>query len=754
MCDGSGMLVGSNNDVVQAEWQEDELHFRNSAVEFSFDTKGALIGMQNRQTGHEYIQRGSGGARSMPFQLSLQMSGGQELRVGPDQMRADTPFLADVPGGGVRLTYAFSGVEIGKIKYEVQLEYSVTLLPNDAESYWEISLASVDPRMAVEAVFFPYIHGIQLSEAGSEDTLLFPRYAGLRVPAFLATAARNLRQAPAGAAFRPARTPLDGLVYRHHYCGGASMPWLDLHSTTNGLYLASYDPGLAYATLMAMADPEAECSGLAISKHVGLASWRSPRYGVGLHNGDWHWGADRYRAWAERHMQSPRVPAWFRRRHALMAHYDFKWQDGTICHDFADIPMLYDRAAADGVDHLFLAGWSSGGFDKLYPEYYPDLELGTMLDFARGIEYIRNKAGFVTLYINAALFGKSSQYADTMGQRWAVRKRDGSLLQLHFFDEDFYVSCRGVAAYQRLMRDTVLWLAKSFGVTGIYLDCFGCVSPHLCYDTGHGHPTAGSWNQDAVRTLLGIEEGLRTDAPDTFTMIEGCGDAFGQYVSAQLIRACFYIESFPEMYRYVYPDHCLVDMVYPSKGQKFRPPRMSAQAYEQLYRSVVVGVFFWFYDQEDARYCNFRTDPEMWEEIRRCLALRESAWPFFAYGRFMDDVGVTSPPDVVAKLYTLEARRRRQVLKQEAPARDTALVAVWNKTGQAQQITVDPKHLSGRDGATDCWRVSVRGLHEMTYASLGCLPELGSDCKLLRIPVSEAKITFVLLERAENESDT
>ena len=751
MCDEPERTAGSHDHAVHVEPMEDSFRVWNCAVMLSFTKHGALIGMQNLRSGREYIQRPGDGARSMPFQLCLRLSDGQEVRVGPEQMGTAALSGTEVPGQGVKLTFSFCGLRIAKDEYEMHLEYSVTLLPNDPESCGEIAVRSEDPRLTIETVLFPYIHGVQLSEGGQEDTLLFPRYAGLRVPGFIATADRNLLQAPAGAAFRTARTPYDGLVYKHNYCGGASQLWMDVHSTANGLYMASDDPGLTFTTLMAMADPEAECGGLAIGKHVGSRSWRSPSYGVGLHDGDWHWGADRYRVWAERHMQPPRVPAWLRRRHALMAHYDFKWQDGTICHDFADIPMLYERAAADGIDHLFLAGWSSGGFDKLYPEYYPDLGLGTMLDFARGIEYIRSEGGFVTLYINAALFGQSSQYAATMGRRWGVRNRDGSLVERRFFNEDFYVSCRGVADYQKLMRDTVLWLAKGFGVSGVYLDCFACISPFLCYDTGHGHPTPGSWNQDAVRTLLGIEEELRTHAPDTFTMIEGCGDAFAQYVSGQLIRACFYIESFPEMYRYVYPDHCLVDMVYPSKGQKFRPPWMSEQAYEQLYRSTVVGVYLWFYDQEDARYCNFRTDPKMWEEVKRCLALRESAWPFFGYGRFLDDVGVTAPEDVVAKLYTLDARRRCQLPGQQAPATDAALVAVWNKTGKAQQISVDPKVLPQGEFHRCGWDVSVRALHETTYTPVGRLGEAGScGPGLIEVSVSEAKITFVLLEKADD----
>ncbi|MGI6082088.1 MAG: hypothetical protein ACOYEP_04370 [Limnochordia bacterium] len=309
MCNGSERAAGSHDHAVHVEQREDALRIGNGTVMLSSNKHGALIGMQNLRSGHEYVQRPGGRARSMPFQLLLRLSDGHELRVGPEQMGPAALSVTEVPGEGVKLTHSFCDIRIEETEYEVQLEYSVTLLPNDLESYWEIAVESEDPHLVIETALFPYIHGIQLSEGGSEDTLLFPRYAGLRVPGFIATAARNLRQAPAGAAFRAARTPLDGLVYEYNYCGGASMLWMDVHSTENGLYMASYDPGLTFTTLMAMADPEAECGGLAIGKHVGSSSWRSPSYGVGVHDGDWHWGADRYRAWAERHMQSPRVPA-------------------------------------------------------------------------------------------------------------------------------------------------------------------------------------------------------------------------------------------------------------------------------------------------------------------------------------------------------------------------------------------------------------------------------------------------------------
>lgn len=93
-------------------------------------------------------------------------------------------------------------------------------------------------------------------------------------------------------------------------------------------------------------------------------------------------------------------PAFLADECALNQCYNFK-RTGNIEHTFRDIPQMYEEGAAWGVRHMFLASWNRTGFDSFYPEYYPDMELGSAMEFRRGLEYVREHGGFSTLYINA-----------------------------------------------------------------------------------------------------------------------------------------------------------------------------------------------------------------------------------------------------------------------------------------------------------------------------------------------------------------
>lgn len=86
---------------------------------------------------------------------------------------------------------------------------------------------------------------------------------------------------------------------------------------------------------------------------------------------------------------------------------------------------MYEEGAAWGVRHMFLASWNRTGFDSFYPEYYPDMELGSAMEFRRGLEYVREHGGFSTLYINARIFDVKSDFHKTVGEKMAVRNEKG-----------------------------------------------------------------------------------------------------------------------------------------------------------------------------------------------------------------------------------------------------------------------------------------------------------------------------------------
>lgn len=641
---------------------ENEVILTNERVTLVFDKRtGRLTRLRNRQAGDE-VQKLRPGTPDepvgplqtiLPFAVEVE-NFGEDGETGVYRLPDEHWHVQKLEATHLQASFQLeASLPLGAM---LEVAYSVELIPGDWETKWSIRVSNRSTQHTVTGVDFPRLTDLILGSSKADDVLMYPYYAGLRVENPVAALFSD-ETVTTGGAFRSIIRP-DGLrAVEHFYCGNASMMWMDLSDTAagSGVSMASYDDDLLLTALRVAAPHPSSGLQMTLSKRRRILpgeEWASFQYGVGLHGGDWHVVADRYRSWADRRFARPPVPDWVRASHALMAHYDFKWQDGTFTHTFADIPALYNRAAADGITHLFLAGWSTGGFDHMYPEYYPDLTLGTVMDFLNGIRTVREQGGKVTLYINTALFGMASQYHATLGMAWAAKAADGSPYQRHFFHKDFTVSCRGARGYQRQIADTVEWLVGEACATGVYLDCFAAIGPYECHDPSHDHAHPATWNADAERTLERVRKALEARGLQPFTMIEGCGDAYGQHVTAQLIHGWYVYPMYPEMMKYTFPRSVQVDMVYPSRGQTFRSPEVSARAYDQLHRAFIRGCLLWFYDQEDTRYCNFRTDPEMWLHIQKVIALRQAAQPYIGFGRFLDTVGVRpSDPSIEAKAY-------------------------------------------------------------------------------------------------------
>lgn len=559
----------------------------------------------------------------------------------------------------------------------------------------------------ISEVLFPVVGGVRLAEDPVAEALLYPFYSGVRLPAPRVAIPRGRTDPEAAAPLYPTYDEEGGMI-RHLYCGQLSMAWMALQGNAGGLGVIHCDPtyevtGLVVYVPGCETDAPAESLDLAVTKLRPIAPGESrtlPPTRLLPYAGSWHQVADAYRAWTgSQRFLPPRVPKWVRESHALTAHYDFKWADGTFHHTFADIRALYRRTANEGIDHLFLAGWFTGGFDHMYPEFFPDLELGTVMDFIDAVRTVQGEGGRTTFYINGSLFGRASRYFDTMGRAWAVKDRDGKPIDQRYFGNDFVITCRGVPQYQRLMRDTVRWLVGEVGASGVYIDTFAAMGPHLCCDPTHGHPHPAHWNRDSVATLRMVEDAVRRHNPDAFTMVEGCGDLYGQWVVAHLIHGWYYPRTFPALFRYTFPEYVLVDMVYPSRGQSFRPARVSREAYDQLHRTFIYGCLLWIYDQEDERFCNFRTDPDMWAYVKKLIGLREVGKRYFGYGRFMDTIGLRVDTE------NADVKRFRAVAEQpEFADGDLEMLAVWNRSGEGVKVRLTSE-------VTGSWGASPDALH-------------------------------------------
>lgn len=204
----------------------------------------------------------------------------------------------------------------------ITAEARVRVAPDSGETFWPLTLEN-GSDLVLHEVLFPHLAGIVLGETHADDTLTYPYHAGERTrnpveeyagPQFFG-AARNgvaLQRVPTSAGHE------ERTVYAREcpYLGSASMPWMDLSDAGQGLYLASYDDTFLVTGLrVETGGPDHPWMGFGFRKHLAIRRgerWDSRPYAVGVHDGDWHWAADRYREWAERVFHPPAAPRWLR----------------------------------------------------------------------------------------------------------------------------------------------------------------------------------------------------------------------------------------------------------------------------------------------------------------------------------------------------------------------------------------------------------------------------------------------------------
>ena len=115
---------------------------------------------------------------------------------------------------------------------------------------------------------------------------------------------------------------------------------------------------------------------------------------------------------------------------------------------------------------MFIASWNRTGFDSFYPEYYPDMELGSAMEFRRGLEYVRNHGGMSTLDINARIFDLKSDFHKLVGEKMAMRNEKGEDVPGNpMVPEHFTVNCPPDALWREYLLDTAefclrIWLRR------------------------------------------------------------------------------------------------------------------------------------------------------------------------------------------------------------------------------------------------------------------------------------------------------
>ena len=504
-------------------------------------------------------------------------------------------------------------------------------------SSWTCTVRNRGPREVIR-VDFPLIGGAAIGD-WRDDECVLPKTGGQRL-----------------------RRPAEGNPSEVTYLGSASMSWLDLCDARAGLYVAMQDRRLTTTAIGCAPAAGNRSVDLSFRTHtlVRPGEQTTRRFVVGVHRGDWHWAADRYREWAQSWMSRPDNPDWV------------TWCDGWVAASGAPFARMTSRLAqgkGQGINYLQYWGHMADGIDQCCGNFYwPAPALGGAEGFRRGIADVHADGGRVTAYMNCQTWTRDSPINDSLRrtpksalpeealrlihplswfEQWRLRPLDGKPLGYYAATYGWYIMCPASRGFSEHLRFWIVDMyAKRFGADGVYIDQTGATHAKPCYNLEHGHDDIGHWGLGNVKLLESSLAQARARNPEFVIAIEGAGDALGQFAGLHLISG---LCSAPEVYHYTFPDHILIS------GFSNSSPLTTDQ---RVARAFLNG------DRFDSRVG--RT------EAGAALRLRRRVKRWLYPGRFMDTLGLTvSDPAVRARwtrcedggekaiVYTFDNEQRR-----------------------------------------------------------------------------------------------
>lgn len=507
----------------------------------------------------------------------------------------------------------------------------------------------------VVAVGFPQIEGLMIGDHSS-NILVRPNRFGEKIKDPITNAGKY--------------------TINLEYGGYASMQWQDLYSLQGGLYLASYDRDMILTVLESQPNIGRKTLRLGIRKYVYIPpgrKWVSNEYVIGIHKGDWHWAADRYREWAETWIKKPKVPKWFEESdgfYGIGFNFDEKRR-----YRFKDIPKILEDAFSIGLNHVQFWGQMSGPRKSCcYRFYYPDPRLGDENELATSIKKVKEKGGHIGFYFNIQAFDPNlPNLPEGLRElippnipvpKWEELKKSA---QLHFdgsyirqypskpeFGDGFRIMCLcGNEWRSYLMYWIVEKYVKEYGVDSIYVDQTFSPPIHYCFNFDHGHKHHGETVKCRVGFIKELRETLKKIDQDIVIIIEGNGDSVGQYADGFLYTSFSSQTKFPkpEIFYYTFPYFNIID------GFANPPVEETLKAYfpylrEVTYKDILNRIYLLGFKFDITLYRRLKKDSCFVKYLKKVLSLRNMIKKYLMNSRFVDDIYIISRPEKVeAKIF-------------------------------------------------------------------------------------------------------
>jgi hypothetical protein len=435
------------------------------------------------------------------------------------------------------------------------------------------------------------------------------------------------------------------------YSHGMLLPFLDVSGEGGGLSYICYQErprlgGMVTENL----DPEPDALAWSFAwVHFAFVqpgeTWRSPAVGIGVHQGDWHDTADRFRSWADTWWKAPPTPPRLATTIGFQV-IQIRNFDGVPNHRLRDVARLAQDGMKYGVEDLCVWDPTAGVYLRpddgdFWEEFDPSQSPN---DLRAGLAEAKRRGANVSVLVNYRLIrGNSSLYQRIGAQQvqrtifgspvradWTTCSSKHAAFYTDYLGREGYALCQKSAAF----RERALAITRQtleLGFTSLFIDQAFDSNP--CFAESHGHRSPDDTHEAALEWFAQAAAAVRAHDPEAYVLGENCDLFVLQHVN--LTWNWEWAGLAPEVMSYTLPEtiHCwVVD----------HQPRV-------LNRAFAMGFLMAFTTAQAEQ--SLGVYPEFGARVAQLGRLRNRCADFTARARFRDRIGL-DVENTTAYVYT------------------------------------------------------------------------------------------------------
>lgn len=454
----------------------------NSRIRLVFNGEnGSLLQIEDRKTGRKHLQdpRGSRLAKLVvptPGHISRPLYSHEAGR--PDIQRQ-----------GDELVLVFPELKDHGQCTGIFLTVRVRLPADSAEAFFSAEIRNEGPNRVLE-LWFPWIGGRSGKPGRQQDTI---------------TTSQMAEKDIYGRVFDSARSPHAFGHHQHRVAFAYLLPMMDMSSTGGGLSYNQYEKRPSPHTLVfenPLVSRDAICLTWAWSTYVFAEpgqGWHSCEYGIGVHQGDWHESADRFRHWLAGWHKPCDTSKEVREKIGLF-HIQAHGFSGERYNEFRDMPEVARDAMRYGIRDLLV--WDCAASVYYRPDRGDFWETSDERqgEIRQSLAEVRTLGCTVSTYVNWLLLAERNvswerlrplvqkSLFDVDQSGYPCGTMDGALMGDTGYEMGTHTVCCGADGF-RPYADEVLERTFRMGFDAIAIDM--AAEWKYCLSTRHGH--ASPW---------------------------------------------------------------------------------------------------------------------------------------------------------------------------------------------------------------------------------------------------------------------